>query len=158
MKVILLEKVSRLGGLGDLVTVKDGFGRNYLIPQKKAVAANKSNIAQFEERRVDLVQAAQEALTDAKARAEKVAAVESVSIACQASDEGKLYGSIGAKEIAQALVEAGIEIEAREIILPSEEKRGIRQIGEYEANVRLHVDVIIPIKVVIAIQEDKESA
>ncbi len=157
MKVILLEKITHLGSLGDLVTVKDGFGRNYLIPQKKAVAANKSNIAEFEARRAELEKAAQEALTEAKARAEKVEALESISIICQASDEGKLYGSIGAKEIANAMVAADVEVEAREVILPSEEKRGIRQIGEYEATVRLHVDVMTKIKVIIA-QENRESA
>ncbi|MCP3680633.1 MAG: 50S ribosomal protein L9 [Gammaproteobacteria bacterium] len=157
MKVILLEKIAHLGSLGDLVTVKDGFGRNYLIPQKKAVSANKSNIAEFEVRRAELEQTAQEALTIAKARAEKIEALASVLLACQASDEGKLYGSIGAKEIAQAMVAADVEVEAREIILPSEEKRGIRQIGEYEATVRLHVDVMTKIKVTI-VQENKESA
>ena len=103
MEVILLENISNLGSLGDTVQVKAGFGRNYLIPQGKAVPATETNVAQFEARRADLEAAAAESLAKAEARAEQLTALEGVTIEANAGDEGKLFGSVGTRDIAEAI-------------------------------------------------------
>ena len=143
MDVILLEKVQNLGNLGDKVAVKAGYGRNFLIPQGKAVPATTSNVAQFEARRAELEKAAAETLDAAKSRAEKLEGLE-VTIAANAGDEGKLFGSIGTAEIAKAVSDAGVELTKSEVRMP---EGAIRATGEYQVAVHLHVDVDSAVKV-----------
>ncbi len=146
MQIILLEKVANLGDLGDQVNVKAGYGRNYLIPQKKAVSATKANIEKFEARRAELEKAAAEAVAAAQTRADKVAEIGTVTMARNASDEGKLFGSVGPADIAEALTEAGADIEKREVIMP---EGALHTIGEFEVSVRTHTDVTQALKLVI---------
>ena len=149
MQVILLEKIANLGELGSLVNVKPGYSRNYLIPQGKAVPATEKNIAEVEERRVVLEKAAQEALVAAQSR--KTAVDElSVTITSKSGDEGKLFGSISNRDIAEAAVAAGVEIAKSEVRLPL---GPIRQAGEYEIEVQLHSDVIATLKLVVIPEE-----
>ncbi len=143
MELILLEKVQNLGDLGEKVNVKPGFGRNYLVPQGKAVLATAENIAQFETRRTELEAAAVERLGGAEARQAALAGVE-VEIAANASDEGKLYGSIGPREIADAVTALGYSINKSEVI---QGEGPIRNTGEYEVVIQLHADVETTIKV-----------
>lgn len=137
MQVILLEKVGKLGDLGDQVNVKAGYGRNYLIPFGKAVPATESNVAEFETRRAELEAAAAERKGAAEARAEKLAEL-SVTIEANAGEEGKLFGSIGTRDIAEAITAAGVEVEKSEVRLP---EGVIRELGEYEIAIQLHSDV-----------------
>ena len=137
MEVILLEKVGKLGGLGDQVTVKPGYGRNYLIPQGKAVSATKQNIAEFESRRADLEKAAAEKRAAAEARAAKLSEIE-LSVAVKAGDEGKLFGSIGTRDLADLISSAGIEVAKSEVRLPD---GPIRHVGEFTVDIQLHADV-----------------
>ena len=146
MEVILLEKMGRLGDIGDKVDVKSGFGRNYLIPQGKAIFATPANIAEFEQRRSELEQAAAERTAEAEARAAKLDALGSVQIAANAGEEGKLFGSVGARDIADALAAAGVEVNKSEVKLP---EGVIREVGEYEIDIQFHADVIRPVKLVI---------
>ena len=145
MNVILLERVGRLGGLGDEVSVKPGFARNFLIPQGKAVRASKANREVFEARRLELERAAAEKLAAANARAAGLAGV-TVTIVAKAGDEGKLYGSVGTGEIADAIVAAGQAVERSEVRMPS---GVIRSVGEYDIDVQLHSDVTVAIKVAV---------
>jgi len=145
MEIILLEKVANLGNLGDQVKVKAGYGRNYLIPQKKAVPATKANIEKFEARRAELEKAAAETLAAAQARAGQIAAVGKVTIACQAGDEGKLFGSVGPMDISNALKSAGVEVEKREVLM----NEAIHTTGEFEVHIRTHTDVTQPLLVVV---------
>jgi large subunit ribosomal protein L9 len=141
MEVILLEKIRNLGNLGDKVKVKPGFGRNFLIPQGKATAANPANLAKFEARRKELENLAQERLDAARARAEKLAG-QVFTITARASDEGRLFGSVGSHDVVKAIQDAGLDVHRGEILLP----RGtIRQIGEYPVDVELHSEVRISI-------------
>ncbi|MGD9152217.1 MAG: 50S ribosomal protein L9 [Gammaproteobacteria bacterium] len=144
MKIILLEKVHKLGNLGDTVEVKSGFGRNFLIPQGKAVPATKENIAKFEARRAELEKAAAEALAAAQQRAEKFKGIE-LTIVRKAIEEGKLFGSVGARDIVDAFAEKGMTVEKREVILPE----NIHEVGEYEIELLLHSDVKVKIPVKI---------
>ena len=137
MEVILLEKIGKLGALGDKVNVKAGFGRNYLIPQGKAVAATAANVARFEERRAELEAAAAEKLAAATSRADALEGKE-FTIAATAGDEGKLFGSIGSRDIADAITAAGTEVDKSEVRLPN---GVLRNIGEYEIDVQLHAEV-----------------
>ena len=137
MQVILLEKVGRLGNLGDQVNVKSGYGRNFLIPFGKAVSATKDNIAEFEQRRAGLEAAAAERRSGAEARAAQLAELV-VTIAANAGDEGKLFGSIGTRDIADAISAAGVAVEKSEVRLPN---GVIREIGEFQIDVQLHSDV-----------------
>ncbi len=146
MQVILLEKVANLGDLGDQVNVRPGYGRNFLIPTKKAVPATKANIDKFEARRAELEQAAAEALAAARTRAEQIAAVGTITIARNAGDEGKLFGSVGPADIAEALTAAGVEVEKREVIMS---EGPFHTVGEFEANVRTHAEVMQPVMIVI---------
>lgn len=148
MQVILLEKIRNLGNLGDSVNVKPGYGRNYLIPQKKAVFATAQNIEMFEARRVELEKKAQQALAHAQQRAAKLNDTV-VEIAAQSSDEGKLYGSVAHQEICDALQAKLIEISKREIVMP---EGPIHSIGEYEVEVILHSDVTANLRVVVVSQ------
>ena len=147
MDVILLEKVGKLGNIGDKVAVKPGFGRNFLIPQGKALPANEKNLAEFEARRAELEAAAAEKVSEATARAEKVAELAEVTITAKAGDEGKLFGSIGTRDIADAITAAGIEVAKAEVKLP---EGALREIGEFEIDLQLHTEVTqaILIKVV----------
>jgi large subunit ribosomal protein L9 len=145
MEVILLDKVGRLGAIGDKVTVKSGYGRNFLLPQGKAVAATAKNIADFEARRAELEAAAAGKIAEATARAEKLAAL-SVTIAANAGDEGRLFGSIGTRDIAEAITAAGVEVAKSEIRLP---QGVLREIGQYEIDVQLHAEVIQAVKLAV---------
>jgi len=146
MEVILLEKVANLGDLGDKVTIKAGYGRNYLVPQGKAVAATAEKIKEFEARRADLEKAAAEKLAAANARG---AALEKLTIVIthKAGDEGKLFGSVGTQNIADAITEAGAKIEKHEVRMPD---GVIRHLGNYDIDVNLHTDVVKTISIEIA--------
>ncbi|MFV0277361.1 MAG: 50S ribosomal protein L9 [Parahaliea sp.] len=138
MEVILLENIVNLGGLGDKVDVKAGYGRNYLVPQGKAVPATEASIAEFETRRAELEAAAAVALTAAQGRADALNALEVVSIAANAGEEGKLFGSVGTRDIAEALTAAGCEVDKSEVRLPD---GVLRELGEYEVGIQVHGDV-----------------
>lgn len=146
MEVILLENVANLGTLGDKVNVRPGYGRNYLVPQKKAVPATKENIEVFEARRAELEKAAAEALAAARARGEQIAALGQITIKAQAGEEGKLFGSVAVADIADAVTAAGVELEKREVNLP---EGPIRLTGEYEVELQLHAEVAQPIKLMV---------
>ena len=145
MELILLEKVQNLGDLGDTVTVKPGYGRNYLLPEGKAVPATKENVARFEAQRAELERAAEERLDEAKKRAEALNDVV-VTISVNASEEGKLYGSIGPREISNALEEAGHLVEKSEVIMG---EGPVRVTGEFEIHLQLHADVETQIKLIV---------
>ncbi|MGS2718812.1 50S ribosomal protein L9 [Eionea flava] len=145
MEVILLEKVGKLGGIGDKVAVKAGFGRNYLIPQGKALAATSANVAEFETRRADLEAAEAESRKAAEARAEQLADLE-VTITASAGDEGKLFGSIGTRDIADALSAAGVSVEKSEVRLP---EGALRNVGEYDIDIQVHSEVTQAIKLIV---------
>lgn len=149
MDVILLEKVANLGDLGDKVSVKPGYARNYLIPQEKAKAATPENLKEFEARRAELERVAAEALAAAEARAEQLATIK-LEIAHQAGEEGKLFGSVTGAEIAAAIVEAGVEVAKSEIRLPD---GPLRELGDHEVTVQLHSDVSIDVGVSIVAEE-----
>jgi len=143
MDVILLEKVGGLGNLGDKVKVKGGFGRNYLIPYGKAVSATAENVARFEARRAELEKAAAERKAGAEARAQKLEGV-AVTIKANCGDEGKLFGSIGTRDIADAITAAGIEVGKSEVRLPN---GVIRTTGEFDVELQLHAEVTQTVKV-----------
>ncbi|KTD73386.1 50S ribosomal protein L9 [Legionella tucsonensis] len=145
MEVILLEKVRNLGSLGDKVNVKAGYGRNFLIPQNKAVFATPKNIELFEQRRVELEKKAQQALATAEQRAAKLNDTTLV-INAMASDEGKLYGSVGVNEIKDALTEKGVDVIKREIVMP---EGPLHSIGNFEVEIHVHSDVIAKLNVEI---------
>jgi large subunit ribosomal protein L9 len=145
MNVILLERIGKLGGLGDEVNVRAGFARNFLIPQGKAVRATKGNREVFEARRLELERIAAEKLGEAQARAAKVAGC-AVTIVAKAGDEGKLYGSVGTQEIADAITATGAEVERSEVKMP---EGVIRSVGEYQIDVQLHSDVTVTVQVAV---------
>jgi len=146
MDVILLEKVGKLGKIGDKVSVKSGFGRNFLIPQGKALPANEKNLAEFEARRAELEAAAADKAAVANARAEKLAELGTVTINAKAGDEGKLFGSIGTRDIADAVTSAGVEVSKAEVKLP---EGALRELGEYDIDLQVHTEIFQTIKVVI---------
>jgi large subunit ribosomal protein L9 len=143
MELILLEKVKNLGALGDKVKVKPGFGRNYLVPQGKAVPANKANLEAFEAKRAEYQAKADKLLGDAQARAAKFENAEA-TLSANASPEGKLFGSVGPREIAEAFTRQGLELEKSEVIMP---EGAIHNTGDYEVEISLHADVKVPLKV-----------
>ncbi|WP_444959168.1 50S ribosomal protein L9 [Microbulbifer sp. ZKSA002] len=145
MEVILLDKVGKLGNVGDRVDVKAGFGRNFLLPTGKAIAATAANIAEFEAKRAELEAAAAAKLAEAESRATKLTDLV-VTIAANAGDEGKLFGSIGTRDIAEAISAGGVEVAKAEVKLP---EGALREVGEYDVDVQLHSDVIAAVKVVI---------
>ena len=145
MEVILLEKVGKLGALGDRVTVKGGYARNFLLPQGRAVLANEANIAEFETRRAELEKAAQEQLDAATARAESLNG-KTVAITAKAGDEGKLFGSIGTRDIAEAAESAGLTLDKSEVRLP---EGPLRTTGEHEVQCQVHAEVFATITVAI---------
>lgn len=146
MEVILLEKVGKLGNVGDRVVVKPGFGRNFLLPGGKAVRATEANIAKFEAKRAELEAAAVAKLGGAEARAAKLEGL-TVTITAIVGDEGKLFGSIGTRDIAEAIVAAGVEVKKVEVKLP---QGSLREVGEYDVRLQLHTDVTATVKVVVA--------
>ncbi len=146
MEVILLENISNLGGLGDKVDVKAGFGRNYLIPQGKAVPATEDALAQFETRRAELEAAAAEALSASQTRADAINGLGLITIAANAGEEGKLFGSIGTRDISEAVSAAGCEVDKSEVRLP---EGALREIGEYEVAIQVHGDVSALIAVAV---------
>ncbi len=139
MDVILLEKVANLGNLGDKVSVKPGYARNFLVPQGKAKPATPENLKEFEERRAELEKIAAEALAAAQARAEKISAL-TLEISHQAGEEGKLFGSVTGAEIAQCITDAGVEVAKSEVRLPN---GPLRELGEHEVSIQLHTDVTV---------------
>ncbi len=145
MEVILLEKVANLGNLGDRVTIKSGYGRNYLVPQGKAVAATAKKIAEFEARRAELEKAAAEKLLAAQSRAADLEKL-TIVISHKAGEEGRLFGSVGTHTIADAITAAGVEVGKHEVRLPH---GVIRHVGSYDIDIHLHTDVnvTLPIKV-----------
>lgn len=146
MEVILLDKIAKLGGLGDKVTVKSGYARNYLLPQGKAVFASKANVEHFEARRAELEKQIAENLSAAEARAAKLTELAEVTIASKAGDEGKLFGSIGTKDIADAVSAAGVEVAKSEVRLPN---GTIRETGEFDVAIQVHSEVSANVKVVV---------
>ena len=150
MEVILFEKIDRLGNIGDLVNVKSGFARNFLLPQGKAKVASDANKAEIESRRAEFEKLAAETLADAEKRRDQIEAL-SVSITAKSGTEGKLFGSIGNVDIAAALTEAGVEVQKRDVRLP---EGPIRQAGEYEITLHLHTDVDAIAKVTIIGEEE----
>ena len=150
MEIILLDKIANLGNLGDKVTVKAGYARNFLFPKGKAVPATKENLAVFEQRRAELEAKLAEELAAAQARAEKIAELGSIEIASKAGDEGKLFGSVGTRDIAEALTAAGVETAKSEVKLPN---GTIRELGEYEIDLQLHADVKTTIKLNVVAAE-----
>lgn len=143
MNVILLDKIQNLGGLGDQVTVKSGYARNFLIPQGKAKPATKENVAEFEARRAELEKQAAEALAQAQTVYEKMNGLVIV-IEASAGEEGKLFGSIGTQDIADALQASGFEVERRHVRMP---EGVLRHTGTFEIDVQLHTDVVASINV-----------
>jgi large subunit ribosomal protein L9 len=146
MEVILLEKVANVGALGDKVTVKSGYARNFLIPQGKAVFASESNVAAFEARRAELEKQEAEKLAAAESRKAAIEAIDGVTIAHQAGDEGKLFGSVGTNDIADAVTAAGVEVTRAEVRMP---EGAIREVGEFEFAIHLHTDVDATVKVTV---------
>lgn len=149
MQVILLEKIAKLGGLGDSVTVKAGFARNFLLPQGKAVPATKANLEQFEARRAELEKAATEKLNAAQARKTKIEEIE-LTVAVKAGDEGKLFGSLGNRDIAELATEAGVELVKSEVRLPT---GPIRNVGEFDITVQLHAEVTATLKLLVVAED-----
>lgn len=145
MELILLEKVQKLGDLGDKVKVRPGYGRNYLVPSGKAVPATKENIAAFEARREELEKAAYARLSTAEERCQALEGFEIV-LTANASEEGKLYGSIGPREISDAVSARGIELSKAEVIMG---EGPIRYTGEHDVLLHLHADVETEIKVTV---------
>jgi len=143
MEVILLEKTGKLGSLGDRVSIKSGYARNYLIPQGKAVIATKAKIAEFEQRRAELEKIEADKLAVEQARAEKILGLD-ITITQKAGEEGRLFGSVGTQDIADAVTAAGVEVFKHEIRLPD---GVIRNLGDYTLDVSLHSDVVISIEV-----------
>ncbi len=149
MQLILLQKVKNLGNLGDKVRVKPGYGRNYLVPQGKAVPATEASIAEFEKRRAEYEAKANHVLAAAEARK---AAIEGavVTIKANASPEGKLFGSVGPRDIAEAFTAAGKALEKSEVVMG---EGPIRHTGEFEIHIHLHADVQTTVKVNVAAEE-----
>jgi len=145
MEVILLDKIGKLGELGDKVTVKPGYGRNYLVPYGLAVPATKENVQAFETQRAELEAQAAERKREAEARAEQLNDIE-LSLVAKAGDEGKLFGSIGPRDLADALAQAGIDVAKSEVRMP---EGPIRATGEYDIQLHLHAEVDATIRIVV---------
>ncbi|ATC99541.1 MAG: 50S ribosomal protein L9 [Pseudomonadota bacterium] len=146
MQVILLDKIGNLGALGDQVSVKAGYARNFLFPKGKAVPATKANIESFEARRAELEAKVAEELAASQARAEKLEALAEVTLVSKAGDEGKLFGSIGTRDIADAITAVGLEVAKSEVRLPN---GTIRETGEFDVAIQLHSEVTTTIKVIV---------
>lgn len=149
MDVILLQKVANLGNIGDRVKVRSGYGRNYLLPQGKATLATPANVARFESRRAELERVAREQLTSAEERAAALAELK-LTIAAKAGTEGKLFGSIGTSDIAEAVTRMGFKLQRSEVRLPS---GPLRTVGEHAVTLHLHADIDVPLTVTIVAEE-----
>ncbi|HVA54830.1 MAG TPA: 50S ribosomal protein L9 [Gammaproteobacteria bacterium] len=149
MEVILLQKVENLGNLGDKVKVRPGYGRNFLIPQGKAKAATVANIAEFEMRRAELEKHAADAFTSATGRKRELEG-KRITITAKAGNEGKLFGSVGTVDIAEALTQGGAKVERKEVRMP---QGPIRVAGEHKVEIHLHTDVNVEITVVVVAEE-----
>lgn len=145
MEIILLENVQNLGNLGDKVSVKPGFGRNFLIPGGKAIPATKANLAEFEARRAELEKTEAEKLGTAKARADKLAGL-TITVTRKASEEGKLFGSVSNIDVAEALTVAGVDISKSEVRMP---EGAIHELGEFDIAVHFHSDLDASFKLVV---------
>jgi large subunit ribosomal protein L9 len=145
MELILLQKVTNLGGLGEKVNVKPGYGRNYLVPQGKAVPATEANVKAFETKRAEYEAKSNALLSDAEARKAKLEGA-TVSIKANASTEGKLFGSVGPRDIADAFTAAGLPLEKSEVVMG---EGPIRKTGEFEVLIHLHADVETKVKVTV---------
>ncbi|AFP85442.1 ribosomal protein L9 [secondary endosymbiont of Heteropsylla cubana] len=146
MQIILLDKIENLGSLGDQVNVKAGYARNYLVPKGKAVLATKKNIEHFEAYRVKLDAEKAEMQAIAETRAKKINKLQIITISSKSGEAGKLFGSVGARDIAHAITLAGVNVEKNEVRLP----HGlIRMLGTHEVKIQLHSDVFSTINVVI---------
>jgi len=151
MDVILLEKVKNLGDLGDTVKVKPGYGRNFLLPQGKALPATPANLKVFEARKADLLKKATDSLSAAKMRAEQLAG-KTLTIKALTAEEGKLYGSIGVADVVRAAQAAGLEVKKAEVDMPT---GPIRQLGSYPVTLRLHTEV--EASITVTIEEEKAA-
>jgi large subunit ribosomal protein L9 len=149
MEVILLQKVANLGNIGDRVKVRSGYGRNFLLPEGKATLATPDNVARFEARRAELERAAREHLSSAQDRAEAMKEFK-LTIRAKAGTEGKLFGSIGTADIAEASTREGFKVERSEVRLPS---GPLRMVGEHTVHLHLHADIDVPLHVVIVAEE-----
>ena len=145
MEVILLEKVGRMGNVGDKVNVKAGYARNFLFPFTKAIPASKENLANFEARKAELMKVAEGKLASAQARAAKLNGM-SITIEANAGDEGKLFGSVGTRDIAEAITAAGEPVEKSEVLLPA---GALREIGEFNIALSLGSEVTAEVKLQI---------
>ena len=150
MEVILLENIENLGSLGDKVTVKSGYARNFLVPQGKAKSATAANIAEFQAIREELEKAAATARAEGEARQAAISALGNLEITAKVGSEGKLFGSIGTADIADAITAAGCEVEKREIRLP---EGAIRTTGEHEIDIHLYTDIDVTVTVVVVGEE-----
>lgn len=148
MELILLEKVQNLGDLGDKVKVRPGYGRNFLVPQGKAVAATKDNVEMFEQRRAELLERADKVLAAAEQRKQGLDGF-AVTIEAQASNEGRLYGSVAPRDIAAALTKAGHPVEKAEVILADV----LRETGDFTVTLALHADVEAEITVTVVAEQ-----
>ena len=145
MEIILLERIAGLGGLGDRVDVKPGYARNYLVPQGKALSATERNVTRFNERRAGLERQAADEIVRAERRSEDLAALELV-ITRRAGGEGRLFGSVGIVDVAEAATEAGVEVQRNEVRMPD---GPIRQTGRYQVSIRVHPDVEAAVRVAV---------
>ena len=145
MELILLQKVTNLGGLGDKVKVKPGYGRNFLVPQGKAVPATEANLKAFEAKRAEYEAKANALLSDAEARKAKLEG-GAVTIKANASTEGKLFGSVGPRDIAEAFTASGLPLEKSEVVMG---EGPIRKTGEFDVLIHLHADVETTVKVTV---------
>ncbi|MGA9421153.1 MAG: 50S ribosomal protein L9 [Rhodanobacteraceae bacterium] len=145
MELILLQKIRNLGNLGDKVNVKPGYGRNYLVPQGKALPASAANVAEFESRRAEYEARASQQLAGANARSAQFENA-TTTLRANASPEGKLFGSVAARDIAEAFTTAGSALDKSEVIMP---EGPIRHTGEYEIELHLHADVNVKVKVIV---------
>ncbi|MFV2033484.1 MAG: 50S ribosomal protein L9 [Gammaproteobacteria bacterium] len=150
MEVILLENIENLGSLGDKVAVKSGFARNYLVPQGKAKMATAANLAEFEARRAELETAAAEAKAKSEGRQQAIESLDVIEIAARVGSEGKLFGSIGTADIAEAITAAGATVEKREIRLPD---GAIRTVGEHQIDLHLYTGIDTAVKILVVPEE-----
>ena len=150
MEVILLENIENLGSLGDKVSVKSGFARNFLVPHGKAKVATAENLAEFEARRIELEKAAQEAKTTAEGRQQAIQALGVIELSARVGSEGKLFGSIGLAEICDAICAAGVEVEKRELRMP---EGALRNTGEHQIDIHLYTDIDASVTVNIVGEE-----
>ncbi|MCL2438920.1 MAG: 50S ribosomal protein L9 [Alphaproteobacteria bacterium] len=152
MEVILLEKIGKIGRMGDKVSVKDGYARNFLIPQKKALRATKSNIEFFESQRATLVAASDAALKKAEGDAAKLDGKSFVVIR-QAGDTGHLYGSVAARDVAASIASTGVVIEHGKVVIDTP----IKELGIYKVRVALHPEIVLTVKVIVARSEEEAA-